>query len=321
MDKFSDRESSHGIESYLSRNMLEKKMKKLRVSEDFCVAKNKLLKPGKTNIVRVRLEKSLFPPVDIILPWMFKHLEISMRSCFAQSGIYIASQLFDCFGMKNFNELSEKGSTTLDVWVMNRGLSDVQLKKWWAFFRLYFRPTGNAITGKALYDIIKEWKLKIEWAYGQTRSLVGSNIPDPSKEMTWKMLDEAYDAKELTEDQAEEALTLKLKLNGNVYIPDNKKKIIITSKKDLVDVLQPFDPENPRHAEHDFNIWETYYVDFGDYFGVIIYQWYDGWSQHIISPLIDPWFKGPIRTEIVKWEQFNDFIELHIYHKDGMQSL
>ena len=93
--------------------------------------------------------------------------------------------------------------------------------------------------------------------------------------------------------------------------------MLIESKKNLIDILQPFDEKNPRHIEHDFNIGETFYVDFWEYFWAIIYQWYDGWWHHIISPLIDPWFKWPIRTEIVKWDGFNDFIELHIYHKDG----
>ena len=68
------------------------------------------------------------------------------------------------------------------------------------------------------------------------------------------MLDEMYEAKELKENEADEALTLKLKLNGNVYIPDNNKNIIIQSKKNLVDILQPFDSNNSKHTEHDFNI-------------------------------------------------------------------
>jgi len=76
------------------------------------------------------------------------------------------------------------------------------------------------------------------------------------------MLDEMYEAKELKESEAKEALTLKLKLNGNIYIPDNKNKILIKSKKDLVDILQPFDSTDARHTEHDFNIGETFYVDF-----------------------------------------------------------
>lgn len=76
------------------------------------------------------------------------------------------------------------------------------------------------------------------------------------------MLDEMYEAKELKESEAKEALTLKLKLNGNFYIPDNKKNIIIESKKNLVDILQPFDANDPKHTDHDFNIGETFYVDF-----------------------------------------------------------
>lgn len=105
-----------------------------------------------------------------------------------------------------------------------------------------------------MYDIITSGKLKIEGKYGETRSLVGANIPDFSGEITGKLLDEAYEAKELKESETDQALTLKLKLNNNIYIPDNNKKIIIESKKNLVDILKPFDPNNPKHTQHDFNI-------------------------------------------------------------------
>jgi hypothetical protein len=80
------------------------------------------------------------------------------------------------------------------------------------------------------------------------------------------MIENAYEEKELKEEEANQAFTLKLKLNNNIYIPDNKKKVLITSKKNLVDILQPFDSSDPRHVKHNFNIGETSYVDFGDYF-------------------------------------------------------
>ena len=317
MHSFSERDISLWLDSYLSHETLHSHINKFRVSGDFCVAKDTNLVPKQLNTVRVKLEKKLFPDIQCITPGMLKHLEISMRSCFAQSWVHIIGTLFNYLWTGNIQELNEKWSTQLDVNVLNRWLSDVQLKAWGKFFRLFFRPRGQMITGKNLYEIIKSWKLEVEWVYGETRSLVGANIPDLSGEITGKMIDEMYDAKELKESEADEALTLKLKLNGNVYIPDNNKNIVIESKKNLVDILQPFDSNNKKHTKHDFNIWETSYVDFGEYFWVIIYQWYDEWGHHIVSPLIDPWFKWPIRTEIVKWHEFNDFIELHIYHKDG----
>ncbi len=317
MDWFSDRDILLGRESKLSRNTLESHIKKFRVSWDFSVAKDTIVKAKDLNVVKVKLEKSLFPDMETITPGMLKHLEISMRSCFAQSWIHITGKLFYYLKPKSIQELNTKWSTNIDVHVLNRWLSEVQLKAWWDFFRLYFRPSWEMITGNKLYDIVNSWKIKVEWLYGETRSLVWANIPNFSKQPLWQILENAYEEKELKEEEASEALTLKLKLNGNIYIPDNKKKILITSKKDLVDILQPLDVSDPSHRDHDFNIGETSYVDFGDYFWVILYQWYDGWWHHIISPLIDPWFKWPIRTEIVKWFEFNDFIELHIYHKDG----
>ena len=85
MGGFEKRDIVYGLESQLSRNMLEKSMKKFRVSKDFCVAKDTVVQPNYSNTVKIKLEKSLFPEVEFIAPGMFKHLEISMRSCFAQS--------------------------------------------------------------------------------------------------------------------------------------------------------------------------------------------------------------------------------------------
>jgi len=70
------------------------------------------------------------------------------------------------------------------------------------------------------------------------------------------------EAKDLDENEVDQALTLKLKLNGNKYIPNNKNQILILSKKDLVDVLEPLDMTRSEHENHNFNIGETYYVDF-----------------------------------------------------------
>jgi hypothetical protein len=68
MGDFEKKDIVYGLESKLSRDMLEKSMKKFRVSKDFCVAKNTIVKPKEINIVQIRLEKSLFPDVDIITP-------------------------------------------------------------------------------------------------------------------------------------------------------------------------------------------------------------------------------------------------------------
>ena len=68
--------------------------------------------------------------------------------------------------------------------------------------------------------------------------------------------------KDLQEDEVDEASTLKLMLNGKIQIPNNKHGILIESKKNLFDVLEPFDINNPKHTSHNFNIGETYDVDF-----------------------------------------------------------
>ncbi|AHB41605.1 hypothetical protein P148_SR1C00001G0816 [candidate division SR1 bacterium RAAC1_SR1_1] len=317
MEIFSNEDQLFGANSYLSRQILDTHIKKFRVSDDFSVVENVVLAAGEVTPVVVRLDKKLFPEVGLLSTGMMKHLEISMRSCFAQSGIHMLGNMFDYISYADLAEFREKGFVDVSVSVINRGLSPVEIQPQTPFLRLYFRPSGSSITGKDLYNIIEKGKIKIEGEYGKTWVLVGSNIPSERETITPDMIENIGEAKELTEGEIDQALTLKLKLNGNIYIPDNHKGILIQSKKNLVDVLQPFDSANPQHTEHNFNIGETFYVDFGEYFGTIIYQRYDGSGHHIISPLIDPGFKGPIRTEIVKGNEFNDFIELHIYHKDG----
>ena len=70
----------------------------------------------------------------------------------------------------------------------------------------------------------------------------------------FKKIDEYAEAKDLKENEVDQALTLKLFLNKNKYIPNNKNKILIQSKKDLVNVLEPLDLSRPEHANHNFNI-------------------------------------------------------------------
>jgi hypothetical protein len=102
-------------------------------------------------------------------------------------------------------------------------LSDVAVKQGGDFFRLYFRPRGNNITGKNLYDLVKEGKLKVDGDYGKTWSLIGANNFDLSKDENRSRIDEYMEMKDLDESEVDQALTLKLNLNGNVYIPNNRK--------------------------------------------------------------------------------------------------
>lgn len=317
MNSFEIRDTIFGLESNFSSEILDRNIKKFWVSEDFVTSGNAIFKPWAYTPVKVRLEKKLFPEIKNITFWMLKHLEISMRSCFAQSWIHIVWDFSRYIDIEDIVDLNQNWFVDIEVNVMNRWLADVEIQENTPFFRLYFRPGGNFISGKKLYDIVKQGKLKVEWEYGKTRCLVWANIPPSEWKITRKDIEKYEEEKNLSEDEADEALTLKLFLNEKKYIPNNKNQILIQSKKNLVDVLEPFDSHKAEHVNHNFNIGETYYVDFGEYFWAIIYQWYDGWWHHIISPLIDPWFKWPIRTEIVKWWEFNEFIELHIYHKDG----
>jgi hypothetical protein len=54
----------------------------------------------------VRLDKKLFPEMKVISWGMFKHFEISMRSCFAQSGIHIVGNFFEYLDWDKIDELN-----------------------------------------------------------------------------------------------------------------------------------------------------------------------------------------------------------------------
>lgn len=70
----------------------------------------------------------------------------------------------------------------------------------------------------------------------------------------FRKIDEYGEAKDLSEDEVDAALSLKLFLNENKYIPNNRNQILIQSKKDLVHILEPLDLSRPEHAGHNFNI-------------------------------------------------------------------
>lgn len=61
MNKFTQDDQMFGVNSYLSREILDSQIKKFRVSDDFSVAQDVFLEPSKITSVVVRLEKKLFP--------------------------------------------------------------------------------------------------------------------------------------------------------------------------------------------------------------------------------------------------------------------
>lgn len=68
MDYFSEKDSLSLLESYRSLSTLESHIKKFRVSGDFSIAEDSLVEPNEINIVKIRLEKLLFPQIDTITP-------------------------------------------------------------------------------------------------------------------------------------------------------------------------------------------------------------------------------------------------------------
>lgn len=111
MDWFANTDILLVNESMHSRDILESNIRKFRVSGDFSIAEDTIVEPNEISMVKIRLGKSLFPQIDTITPWMFKHLEVSMRSCFAQSWIHMYGEIYKYLRPEHIEELNTTWST------------------------------------------------------------------------------------------------------------------------------------------------------------------------------------------------------------------
>lgn len=286
-------------------------------SNDFAVANNLVIPSNMMLPVEISLQKESFNNIHWLTQNLFDHLEISMRSCFSQAGIYIVGNISDYIKPNHIEILNRRWHVTFKVLVANRWLSSIRLQKWTPLFRLFFRPSHGALTGRDLYETIANGHIKIDWVYGQTRTL---SSPSPSLTEWSPHIIEHLAWWEMSNDLAiaevEEAKTLKIFLENTVHIPwsDQQEEIIITWKQDLTKILIPFDSNRVKHRQQFFGVWETPTVEFGNFFGVIANKRY--WSQepHVSSPLIDPWFSWQLRPEVMRDEDiFHPEIELRIY--------
>jgi len=228
--------------------------------------------------------------------WFLKILNVSTRSCFAQSWVHIFDHPIRFMNDKHLSSLDQWDDIELEIYVTNRWCADIFIWEWEWFFRFYWiNRVKNTVRWKELYDLIKSWEFFIDWKYWKD----------------WQLMD--IDWNILSENDYYNAERLVLPLTGNSYLPFTTATVQVSSKKDLVKVLTPFS-ELDWVEKFMFEIWETSYVKLPKNVVWVIEEWvYQYWSRHISSPLIDLWFEWPIRTEII-WahNKRNQFIELMI---------
>lgn len=266
---------------------------------DVVVSHSKVIKSKETTSLSVIIKRSNLPDFQWFksTKWFIKSLKVSTRSCFAQSWVHIFDHPIRFMNSDNISSLDNWDDIHLEIYVTNRWCADIFIWEWEWFFRFYWiNRVKNTLRWKQLYDLIKSEEFYIKWEYWKD----------------WQLMD--IDWNLLWEKKFHNAERLILPLTWNSYLPFTNGVVQVSSKRDLVKVLTPFS-ELPLWIEDSmFEIWETSYVRLPKNIVWVIEEWtYQFWSRHISSPLIDPWFEWPIRTEII-WAQNkrNQFIELMI---------
>lgn len=248
--------------------------------------------------IKVKLSRENFPNFEWFNfnLWNISYLDISTRSCYAQSWISIIWKPLkdltqnDLVALKNWWEIEK------DVMLINNWLAKVHIPDDIGILRIFsINRQKKLATWKKLYDIINDWKFWVEWSYWKEWFLIDWN---------WNILDE---------NNISNAVRLVLPLVWKSHLPYTTEVVDVVSKADLSKVLKDIDIF-PDLSDFPFRIWETAKVSLSNWVVWVISEcWYDGGSFHISSPLIDPWFSWVIRTEIT-WNNENriNFIEMMV---------
>ncbi len=229
--------------------------------------------------VKVIVNKKDFPNVDINRDSL-SFLNWSVRSCLAQSGVEVK---FNSLSLTDtmLNEINEGRDVSVPIDIINNVDRPIMLEG--DIIRFFFANDANRLRNDNLREIINKG-IKVEGVEG----------------VDW-FLDEKYNDKE--------CLCLKLPLIEKFYIPQSNDILRVNSKDDLPNILK----EIPKDFDTDFKIGETAKVELSEnIMAVINTGGYPGGESHGHSCLIDPGFKGPIRTEIMYGLKY---IELLIYKK------
>lgn len=230
--------------------------------------------------LNITVDKASLPPLEINRG-ILKHLNLSVRSFYAQTGIEIkfhGSKVSDEM-LKAINN-GEKVAIPIDI--TNYGQRAVEIDG--SVMRFFWVNDKKRLRGQDLVKKIKSGEFAVEGVEGEDWYLGGYSEEDKFTTSSPK---------------ADEALCVMVRLKPErFYIPPAeepvKKDSTKSTREDLANLLRPI----PEDANLVFEIGETPKMKFGDnIIGVLNVGWTDGGGKHIQSPLIDPGFNWTIRTE------------------------
>ncbi|MFA6096251.1 MAG: hypothetical protein WC788_01325 [Candidatus Paceibacterota bacterium] len=265
---------------------------------DIPMREKQLVEPKSLIFSEVILTKENFPPVEA--DWgVLRRLSLSTRSRLAQSGIEIRID-YDRVTQDDIERINKGEEVPFPVMIENHGDRAIEFEG--EATRFFWTNEKNRLRGKELRDAVLS-DIKIEGEEGKDWFIAGADYDSENDELIQlNMKNEKF--RESMKD-----IMIVFPMKKKLHIPKDDKPLNIGSRKDLEDALKPV----PEEDDSDFYLGETPRVELGENVcGVINTGSYDGGKRHLISPLIDPGFKGKIRTELL---DNLGYIELFIFKR------
>ncbi|MFA6601279.1 MAG: hypothetical protein WCT02_00225 [Candidatus Paceibacterota bacterium] len=269
------------------------------IGRDVVIAEEVLVPPSRMLVgVPLVVSSKDFPNIDLTRGAL-NALRWSVRSCLAQSGVEVLFHQSDMSEMA-IRDLRKGRSTLAPVAIINHSPRPILLEG--SLMRFFWVNDRRRLRFQLLRQtlgtgLVIDGEEGAEWTYGDA-DLEDDLLP------TIGGLDPA-----LNKD-----LCIRLRLEHKFHIPESKRVFCVRSKADLPKFLKPINGAREPH----FAVGETAKVQLGpDYAAVIELGFYRDGQKHIRSPLIDPGFAGPIRTETLGGL---DHVEIYLYRCNSRPS-
>lgn len=269
---------------------------------DIDISDEIFLNSWETKYVKIKISKENLPNYFEFFPdakfnqtiylWILWSLKHSTRSCFAQSWINVLPNVLNMLDFDSLKDILDWKEIELDVLISNLWWSDIKIKNWTWLFRFYYTNPIKKLNWQTVYNKIIGWEILIDWVYWYQRYLLDYN---------WNKLDK---------ENVSKWFTLVIQLTDKKYI-HNWWIFEVSTKRDLIRVLS----ETQTIDNNKILIWETPKVKLPKWliFEIMTY-WFEKWAFHIHSPLIDPLFEWPIRTEILDFaKSWLSIIDIHCF--------
>ncbi len=293
-----DKVARQAVLSENAEKKLERQLPGFWRGRDIPMKEKQLIGPKSLIFSEVILTKEDFPPVEA--DWgVLRRLSLSTRSRLAQAGIEIRID-YDKVTSEDMERINSGEEVSIPVLVENNGDRAIEFEG--EATRFFWKNERNRLTGKELRDAVLN-DIKIEGEYGKDWFIAGADYGFENDEFIKSNMEN-----EEFRDKMKEIIIV-FPMKRKFHIPKDNKTLKIESRKDLEDALRLV----PEDSDCGFCLGETPRVEFGENVcGIINTGAYDNGKRHLISPLIDPGFRGVIRTELL---DDLSYIELLIYRK------